>query len=51
MYCRAVQQRVVGFGDERDIFSVLYCSSTKARKKAIQNEAGSCDGLDCTDVC
>ena len=50
MYCRAVRQRVVGFGDERDIFSVLYCSGTKARREAIQNEAESCNDLDCTNV-
>ena len=50
MYCRAVRQRVVGRGDERDVCSVLYCSGTKARREAIQNEAGSWDDLDCTKV-
>ena len=50
MYCHAVRHKVVGFGDERDIFSVLYCSGTKAMREAIQNEAGSCDDLDCTNV-
>ena len=40
--------RVVGFGDEREICSVLYCLGTKARKEAIQNEAGSCYDLDFT---
>ena len=50
MYYFAVRQRVVGFGDERDICSVLYCLGAKARREAIQNEAGSCDDLDCTNV-
>ena len=42
--------RVVGFDDEREICSVLYCLGTKARKEAIQNEAGSCYDLDFTKV-
>ena len=50
MYCRAVRQRVVECGDERDICSVLYCSGAEARREAIQNEAGSCDDLDFTNV-
>ena len=50
MYCRAIWPSVVGCGDERDICSVLYCSGAKARREAIQNEAGSCDDLDCTNV-
>ena len=50
MYCHAVRHRVVGFGDERYICSVLNCSGTKARREAVQNEAGSCDDLDCTNV-
>ena len=50
MYCHAVRHRVVGFGDERGISSVLNCSGTKARREAGQNEAGSCDDLDCTNV-
>ena len=50
MYCRAVRQGVVEFGDERGIFSVLYCSGAKAGREAIQNSAGSCEDLDCTKV-
>ena len=42
--------RVVGFGDERDICSVVYCSGTKARREVIQNEAGNCYDLDFTKV-
>ena len=33
MYCRAVRQRVVEGGDEKDIYSVLYCSGAKAREE------------------
>ena len=33
MYCRAIRQRVVEFDDERNSFSVLYCSSAKAREE------------------
>ena len=50
MYCHAVRHRVVEFGDERGISSVLNSSGTKARREAFQNEAGSCNDLDCTYV-
>ena len=41
---------MVGFGDERDICSVLYCWDAKAGREAIQNDAGTCDDLDCAKV-
>ena len=37
-------------GDEKDICSALYCSACESGERRNPNHAGSCDGLDCTEV-
>ena len=46
MYCRAVRQRVVGFGDEKGHFLCAILLGCESGEISNPNHAESCDDLD-----